>query len=145
MARQGEERVVAQGLFAWVGRGVRLIGHQEIYEVPAMLLDFVRCGFDLHAVFAYAHACGGQGALAHVHGAHAAHPHRVHAVVVAEHGDIDTDHPSRIDERRPFGHFDRDAIDGEFDHGFALSCHWARSRVVALLNRRSSTARASLS
>ena len=116
LARQGEERVVPQRFFARVGLGFRLIGHQQVHQVPAMFLDFFRCGFDLHAVFAYPHTCGGQGALAHVHGAHAANPHRIQAVVVAEYGDLDPNLGGGLDEGCPFGHFHRDAIDGEFNH-----------------------------
>src|SRR5918998_1330319 len=67
----------------------RPVGHQQLGEDRALLLDLRAAGRDLHAVLARAHAGRGQDAPADVHGAHAADADRVVALVVAEHRDLD--------------------------------------------------------
>jgi hypothetical protein len=114
-----EQQVVRGGGRLRVPRARRLVRDQQLGEHPAAAPQLLGVGAHLHTVLARAHARGGERPAAGVHHAHPAHPDRVVALVVAQHRDLDTGRPRRVEDRRALGHGDLAAVDRGGDGGRA--------------------------
>jgi hypothetical protein len=125
-ARQDEQLVVGGRRLLRVD--VRLVGHQQLGQDGALLLDLAGRGLDLHPLLAWTDAGGGEHAPADVDRAHAADPDRVVALVVAEHRDVDPGLLRGGVDRGPVRDRDLDAVDRAGDRrgvrlGRDAQCH----------------------
>ena len=93
-----------------------MIGHQQLEQGLARMQDFVRMGDDFHAGFDRAHARSRKDACAGVHNTQAANAHRRLVLQVAQRGNVDAAHPSRLEDRRAVWHAHGFPIDREVNH-----------------------------
>ena len=110
---QREQLVVAGGGLLGVALAVRLVGQQQLGQHGAAALDLGGGGLDLHALFARAHAGGGEGGRADVDHAHPADADRVETLVVAQDRDVDPGRLGRGPDGRALGDGDLTAVDRE--------------------------------
>ena len=134
-ARQREQLVVGGRGLLGVLVGRRLVGHQELGERGAPLLDLGRGRLHLHAVLARAHAGGRVHPRAHVHGADPADADGVVALVVAEHGNVDADALRGVPDRGALGHGELLPVDAQRDGANVRRSGDRHARSLARLRR----------
>ena len=111
-----EQQVIGCRCLLGVTVARRLVVEQQLGEDLAPALDLRRSGGDLHARLARPDAGGRIGSPTDVDHTHAADAHRVVALIVAEHRDVDPRRAGRLPDGGPFGDRDGLAVDGQ-GHG----------------------------
>ena len=139
-AREGDELVVLERDLATIlGRGVRLVAHQQVGQHPPVTLELLGVRRDLHPRLALTHAGGGLHPLPHVDDAHAADPNRIESRRMAEGRDLDPRGRGGFDDRLSLVCFDLYPVDGELH--FILPGDEGLARVRAQRGVRSERAR----